>query len=99
MLFTKKKNHHLWADHLIIKILWRQEKQGQGIGEDEETVQFRSYLMSLGIADPVTRDTHGSGQSYYKQLAKEVYQILERPLEVIMNLKQQVFKSPQPVTF
>ena len=46
--------------------------------------------MSLGIADPVTRDTHGSGQSYYKQLAKEVYQILERPLEVIMNLTQQV---------
>ena len=90
MYLTSKTYHYLWADHFIFKILWQQEKQGQGIGEDEETVQFKSYLMSLGIADPVTRDTHGSGQSYYKQLAKEVYQILERPLEVIMNLTQQV---------
>ena len=52
------------------------------MGEDEETVQFKSYLMSLGIPDPVTRDTHGSGQSYYKQLAKEIYHILEKPLQV-----------------
>ena len=37
--------------------------------------------MSLGISDPVTRDTHGSGQSYFRQLAKEVYQILEKPLQ------------------
>jgi len=57
------------------------EKPGQGTSEDEETVQFKSYLMSLGIADPVTRDTHGSGQSYYKQLAKEIYNILEKPLQ------------------
>ena len=59
-----------------------QEKPGQGSNEDEETVQFKSYLMSLGIADPVTRDTHGSGQSYYKQLAKEIYSILDKPLQV-----------------
>ena len=26
----------------------------------------------MGISDPVTRDTHGSGQGYFKELAKEV---------------------------
>jgi len=50
-------------------------------GSDDETVEFKSYLMSLGIADPVTRDTHGSGQTYFTQLAKEVFQILDKPLQ------------------
>ena len=34
------------------------DKQG-GITEDE-TVQFKSYLLSLGIDDPVTKDSAGS---------------------------------------
>jgi hypothetical protein len=38
--------------------------------------------MSLGISDPVTRETHGSGQDYFRQLAKEVYRILEQPIKV-----------------
>ena len=57
-----------------------QDKQGDV--SDDETVQFKSYLLSLGISDPVTRDTHGSGQAYYRELAKEIFNILEKPIEV-----------------
>lgn len=49
---------------------------------DDETVQFKSYLLSLGISDPVTRDTHGTGQAYFRELAREIYKILEKPLKV-----------------
>jgi len=70
------------AKSISNKIKEKQSQQGgAGLNEDEETVQFKSYLMSLGIADPVTRDTHGSGQSYYQKLAKEIYTILEKPLQ------------------
>lgn len=55
------------------------EKQGD-ITEDE-TVRFKSYLLSLGISDPVTRDTHGSGQQYYKELAKQVATFIQEPLK------------------
>ena len=54
----------------------------QGEISDDETIRFKSYLMSLGISDPVTRETHGSGQDYYRQLAKEIYRILEQPIRV-----------------
>ncbi|XP_059093090.1 vacuolar protein-sorting-associated protein 36-like isoform X2 [Tigriopus californicus] len=53
----------------------------QGEVSDDETVQFKSYLLSLGISDPVTRDTHGTGQSYYRELAKEIFWILDQPLQ------------------
>ena len=48
---------------------------------DDETVRFKSYLMSLGISNPVTRENYGSGQVYFKQLAKEIFLILENPLK------------------
>ncbi len=34
------------------------------------------------------RDTHGSGQSFYRELAKEVFKILEKPLQVKQNLEK-----------
>ena len=40
------------------------DKQG-GITEDE-TVQFKSYLLSLGIDDPVTKDSATSDKQYYR---------------------------------
>ena len=36
----------------------------------------------MGIADPVTRETHGSGTHYHMQLAKQLGDILQTPLEV-----------------
>ena len=46
------------------------EKQGEI--SDDETVQFQSHLLSLGVADPVTRESHGGGDSYTLELAKQV---------------------------
>lgn len=57
-----------------------QERQGD-ITEDE-TVRFKSYLMSLGIDDPVTRDAYKSSNEYFKQLARQLAEILEEPVKV-----------------
>ena len=47
------------------------EKQGEI--SDDETVQFQAHLLSLGVADPVTRDScAGGGDSYTLELAKQV---------------------------
>ncbi|CAH2234175.1 vacuolar protein-sorting-associated protein 36 [Pararge aegeria] len=46
------------------------EKQGD-ISEDD-TVRFKSYLMSLGIDDPVTRDAFRSDSDYYMNLALQI---------------------------
>jgi ESCRT-II complex subunit VPS36 len=43
---------------------------------------FKSYLLSLGISDPVTRETHGSGQAFLRELAKEICRVLEKPVQV-----------------
>lgn len=55
------------------------DKQG-GITEDE-TVQFKSYLLSLGIDDPVTKETAGSDKKYYQGLAQEMFLILDGPVQ------------------
>lgn len=36
----------------------------------------------MGIANPVTRETHGSGTNYHMQLAKQLEDMLQAPLEV-----------------
>uniref|UniRef100_A0A7N4V0F7 Vacuolar protein-sorting-associated protein 36 n=1 Tax=Sarcophilus harrisii TaxID=9305 RepID=A0A7N4V0F7_SARHA len=46
-----------------------------------KTIRFKSYLLSMGIANPVTRETHGSGTHYHMQLAKQLAGILQVPLE------------------
>jgi len=54
------------------------EKQGEI--SDDETVQFQSHLLSLGVADPVTRESHGGGDSYTLELAKQIATMMEAPL-------------------
>lgn len=39
----------------------------------------------MGIANPVTRETHGSGTHYHLQLAKQLGDMLQAPLEVGVN--------------
>lgn len=39
----------------------------------------------MGIANPVTRETHGSGTHYHMQLAKQLGDMLQAPLEVCVN--------------
>lgn len=52
-------------------------KEHSGEVSADETTQFRSYLLSLGIDDPVTRETSGSDSAYHKQLAKEMAHALD----------------------
>uniref|UniRef100_A0A0N4ZEQ4 Vacuolar protein-sorting-associated protein 36 n=1 Tax=Parastrongyloides trichosuri TaxID=131310 RepID=A0A0N4ZEQ4_PARTI len=47
---------------------------------DDETVKFKSYLLSLGVADPVTKNTFGNGARYFEKLAEEICVILENPI-------------------
>lgn len=54
------------------------EKQGEI--SDDETIQFQSHLLSLGVADPVTRETHGGGDQYTLELAKQIAVMIEAPL-------------------
>lgn len=48
---------------------------------DDETTQFKSYLLSLGVSDPVTKTAFGTGASYFEKLAEEITDILLNPLK------------------
>ncbi|KAK3599983.1 hypothetical protein CHS0354_012636 [Potamilus streckersoni] len=76
MLMEKAKEMVQLSKTISTKI---REKQGD-ITEDE-TVKFKSYLLSMGIADPVTRETHGSGDKYFTELARQLAAVLEKPLQ------------------
>uniref|UniRef100_A0A8C9Z8W6 Vacuolar protein-sorting-associated protein 36 n=1 Tax=Sander lucioperca TaxID=283035 RepID=A0A8C9Z8W6_SANLU len=58
-------------------------KDKQGDITEDETIRFKSYLLSMGIANPVTRDTYGSGTHYHMQLAKQLGDMLQAPLELL----------------
>ena len=47
-----------------------------------QTVKFKSYLLSMGIPDPVTRESHGTGDKYYTELARQLASVLENPIKV-----------------
>jgi hypothetical protein len=39
--------------------------------------------FSLGIDDPITKTAAGSERVYYQQLAKEMFLILDQPIQVV----------------
>lgn len=47
---------------------------------EDETIRFKSALMSLGIDDPVVKDNFQSGTEYLKSLGKEICQTLLDPM-------------------
>ena len=49
---------------------------------DDETIQLKSCLLSMGVSEPVTRDAYRSGDKYFKELAKELYFVLVKPIKV-----------------
>ncbi|XP_014669725.1 PREDICTED: vacuolar protein-sorting-associated protein 36-like [Priapulus caudatus] len=65
----------------LSKTIAKKIKDKQGDITEDETIKFKSYLLSLGIPDPVTRETHGSGAMYHIELARELSRILEHPLQ------------------
>lgn len=58
-------------------------KDKTGEISSDETVQLRSYLLSLGVDDPVTKETVGSTTEYHKQLAKEICNVLKSSVEEV----------------
>lgn len=65
----------------LAKTISNKIKEKQGDISEDETVRFKSYLLSLGIDDPVTRDAHGSEDVYHKLLARELSLALEQPIK------------------
>lgn len=64
----------------ISKTISAKIRERQGDITEDETVRFKSYLMSLGIDDPVTRDAYKSSNEYFRQLAMQLAHILEEPI-------------------
>ncbi|CAI5451630.1 unnamed protein product [Caenorhabditis angaria] len=61
----------------ISKSISEKVRSRKGEITDDETIQFKSYLLSLGVSDPVTKSTFvGSDTDYFKSLAKEISDIL-----------------------
>jgi len=56
-------------------------KEKQGAISDDETVQFKSYLLGLGVDDPVTRSSFNDSNEYYITLSKEIIKIIRVSLE------------------
>lgn len=47
---------------------------------NDEIIKFKSYLLSLGIDDPVTKDAFQSDAEFFEKLGNEICQIIEKPL-------------------
>lgn len=61
-------------------------REKQGDITDDETVKFKTYLLSLGIEDPVTRDAFNDESDYFRKLSHEIAQIIEQPLTEVGGL-------------
>ena len=46
-----------------------------------QTVRLKSYLLSLGVSDPVTKSTFGAGAVFFEKLAQELTSVLLAPME------------------
>lgn len=58
-------------------------KEKQGDITEDETIRFKSYLLSLGIDDPVTRESYKSNDQYYMNLAKQISEMLLVPIKEV----------------
>lgn len=64
----------------ISKVISAKICERQGEISDDETVRFKSYLMSLGIDDPVTRDNVTGENDYFNRLANQICEMLLDPI-------------------
>ncbi|KAL5236261.1 hypothetical protein ACI65C_003671 [Semiaphis heraclei] len=58
-------------------------KEKQGAISDDETVRFKSYLLGLGVDDPVTRSSFTDSNAYFNTLCKEIIKIIQVSLEEV----------------
>ncbi|XP_031628014.1 vacuolar protein-sorting-associated protein 36 [Contarinia nasturtii] len=64
----------------ISKVISSKIRERHGDISEDETVRFKSYLMSLGIDDPVTRDSAASNSEYFQLLANQICAMLLDPI-------------------
>lgn len=64
----------------VSKVISNKIREWQGDISEDETVRFKSYLMSLGIDDPVTRDNFQTNSEYYSKLAQQICEVLLDPI-------------------
>lgn len=64
----------------ISKVISSKIRERHGDISEDETIRFKSYLMSLGIDDPVTRDNAQSNSEYFQLLANQICEMLLDPI-------------------
>lgn len=65
---------------VISKAISTKIRERHGDISENEIVKFKSYLMSLGIDDPVTRDNAQSDTEYFQLLANQLCEMLLDPI-------------------
>lgn len=70
----------------VSKVVSNKIRERQGDISEDETVRFKSYLMSLGIDDPVTRDGTRSNSEYFMKLSQQLVEMLLDPITVSNNI-------------
>ena len=75
-LMEKAKDMVGLAERIALKLT---DKKTEG----NETVELKSHLLSIGISNPVTRDTHGTGTAYHASLGTELSRMLQTPLQEV----------------
>lgn len=82
LAFTDLKKLMTMAQEMVglSKAISTKIRERQGDISEDETVRFKSYLMSLGIDDPVTRDGSKSNSEYYSSLSRQICEILLDPI-------------------
>lgn len=64
----------------ISKVISTRIREKQGDINDNETIRFKSYLMSLGIDDPVTREGVQNESEYFQKLAQQITEMMLDPV-------------------
>ncbi|GLH07104.1 Vacuolar protein-sorting-associated protein 36 [Gryllus bimaculatus] len=67
----------------LSKTISQKIREKQGDITEDETIRFKSYLLSLGIDDPVTRNDFRSENQYYESLARQLASMLEGPIREV----------------
>ncbi|XP_062561719.1 vacuolar protein-sorting-associated protein 36 [Armigeres subalbatus] len=64
----------------VSKVVSTKIRERHGDISEDETVRFKSYLMSLGIDDPVTRDGTRSNSEFFMKLSQQLVEMLLDPI-------------------
>jgi len=65
------------------------QKLKRGDASDAEAAEFQAYVVSMGIADPVTKNACRGGESaFHRELAAELGRFLEEPIQRAKGMLQ-----------